>query len=152
INAGTLVVQGVINGTSGIKVSGTGTLAGSGSIIPSLAGNIALLAGGRLSPGPGVATLALTLGGGGALDLSAGVTPANSQSLLFDLNNFATGDIVFITGGALKIGSGVLEFDDFVFNAPAGIADGVQDYVLFDGDTPIEGTLGTRISGPIGGF
>ena len=59
-------------------------------------------------------------------------------------------DKVAITGGALEIGAGLLEFDDFNFS-PGFSFDPAATYTLFDGDTPIVGTLGPLSIGFIGG-
>ena len=51
----------------------------------------------------------------------------------------------------LRIGTGVLEFDDFVFSTGLGFADG-QTYTLFDGSAPITGSLGLNVFGTVGGL
>lgn len=149
INAGTLVVNGSLTGTLKVDVSGTGTLSGSGTIAPSPGGAVNLLTGGRISPaqGPGILTVSLS---GGVLDISAGVAPVNSQSLLFELDSPFSSDRLALNGGPLNIGAGVLEFDDFGFTTlgffePGGI------YTLFEGDTPIVGTFGPRSRGVLSG-
>lgn len=150
ISAGTVLVNGSLNNTA--KVDVTGTLGGTGTISPGTGGNVNLLAGGKLSPGAnGVGTLGMTFTGGGKLDLTAGVTPTNSQSLVFQLDTPATSDRITLAGGSLDIGTGVLEFDDFAFTTLGGFAS-ETDYVLFDGNTPIIGTLGTNLMGDVGGF
>jgi hypothetical protein len=82
------------------------------------------------------------------LDLASLV--GNTQSLLFDLDSPFFSDKITLTGGALNIGSGVLEFDDFAFTTTASF-EPTASYTLFDGDTPITGTLGSARSGLIGG-
>ena len=155
ISAGTLEVSGSLTGTAQVEVSGT--LAGTGAITPALGGNIDLLAGGKLSPGStivpasSVGTLTIALSGTGSLDLTAGVMAANSQSLVFELGAPATSDKFSLSGGAMSIGSGLLEFNDFAFTPVGGFVDGV-DYVLFDGSLPIAGTLGANLTGIVGGF
>ncbi len=147
INAGTLLVTGSITGTSAVNV--TSTLGGSGTITPASAGNVSLLAGGKLSPGTSAGNLSLVLSGGGQLDLTAGIT-SNTGGLVFELDTPTASDKITITGGALNIGSGLLNFDDFAFTPLGGFAEG--DYTLFDGDTAIVGLLGASLSGPIGLF
>lgn len=149
ISTGTLLVSGNLTGTSLVAVSGT--LGGTGTIAPSSGGNINVLAGGILSPGASIGTLTANLSGGGKLDISAGVTASNSQSLVFELGLPATSDKFSLSGGALEIGSGVLEFDDFAFAPQAGFSDGF-DYVLFDGTVPISGTFGANLTGMVGEF
>lgn len=146
VSAGTLLVTGSVTGSTTLLV--TGTLGGTGIITPASAGNLNVLASGRLSPGTSVGTLATALSGGGKLDVIGGVTAANSQSLLFELDTPASSDRVSLTGGALEIGTGVLEFDDFAFTLLAGFNSG--DYLLFDGNTAISGTLGANTTGALG--
>jgi fibronectin-binding autotransporter adhesin len=152
VSAGVLEISGSLNGTSQVQVGGT--LAGSGNIIPGIGGDIDLLLGGKLSPGStavpaaSTGTLTIALSGSGSVDLTAGIAAANSQALVFDLGT--TSDKFSISGGALNIGTGVLEFDDFAFTTQAGF--GIGDYVLFDGALPITGTLGAILTGTVGGL
>lgn len=151
VNAGSLVVMGSIVGTGSVTISGTGTLAGTGTISPASAGNLSVLAGGHLAPGAGgVGTLTVPLSGGGMLDVSGGVTGGTTGTLLFDLAAPLASDKVFLTGGALNIGTGQLEFNDFTFQTLAGF-DSSGTYVLFDGNTPIVGQLGANLIGNLGG-
>jgi autotransporter-associated beta strand protein len=148
ISAGSLVVTGSLTGTAKVDISGT--LAGNGVITTAAAGNISLLSGGIISPGTSVGTLTMTLGTGGSLSLTAGVT-VGTASLMYELAAPGASDKIVVTGGPLDIGNGVLEFDDFSFTALGGLLPN-SDYVLFDGDTPIVGTLGAATSGPVGTF
>jgi autotransporter-associated beta strand protein len=150
VTAGVLEIVGSIAGTAKVDVSGTGTLSGSGTISPTAAGNVNILGGGKLSPGPFVAALTVNLLAGGELDLSLGVTPPNSQALVFDLDLPFLSDKILVNGGALRIGNGVLEFGDFAFT-PQFSFDVAGTYTLFDGTSPILGTLGTAIDGIING-
>jgi hypothetical protein len=92
----------------------------------------------------------VNLTGGGELDLTLGVTPANSQALLFDLDFPFASDRVATTGGSLRIGNGILEFNDFVFT-PQLSFDPAGTYTLFEGTSPILGTLGAVIDGFVNG-
>jgi fibronectin-binding autotransporter adhesin len=148
ITAGTLVLSGSLNGTAKLDISGT--LGGSGSITPAALGNINLLAGGKIAPGTSVGNLTAILSGGGEVDLSLGVTSVNSQGLAFELDTPLLSDRFTLSGGALEIGAGVLEFDDFLFSTLSGFAMG--DYVLFDGSVPITGSFGPIVSGTLGGL
>jgi hypothetical protein len=47
----------------------------------------------------------------------------------------------------LNIGNGVLEINDFLITLLGGFAPG--DYMLFDGNTPIIGTLGPNVTGTL---
>ena len=154
VDAGLLIINGTISGTAQVNV--TGTLAGDGVVVPASGGNVNLLVAGKLSPGPLGSTpgsLDINLSGGGKLDLTAGVTASNSQSLVFDLGTPSVGgaDSVNLSGGTLEIGTGVLEFNDFSFTTQAGFTDGF-DYVLFNGAVPISGSLGANLTGTVGGF
>jgi autotransporter-associated beta strand protein len=154
ISSGSLIVNGSIVGTSVVNVTGpiggSATLGGTGTITPASGGNINILALGKLSPGPGLGNLTAALSGGAELDISAGISATNSQALLFDLDTVASSDRITITGGALEIGSAMLEFDDFTFTTLGGFAEG--DYLLFDGDTAISGSLGALTSGLLGTY
>ena len=72
----------------------------------------------------------------------------NPGSLEFELGTAS--DKVMISSGGLNIGTGVLEFDDFLFTELVGFGNG--DYVIFDSTTAIAGTLGPIISGTIGDY
>lgn len=150
MTAGVMEIVGSISGTSKVDVAATATLSGSGSINPAAGGNVSILAGGKLSPGPFVAPLTVNLTGGGELDISLAIALANSQALLFDLDATFFSDLVLVNGGALRIGNGVLEFDDFGFTAQFGFEPG-GTYTLFDGTSPILGSLGTNLIGAING-
>jgi autotransporter-associated beta strand protein len=150
VTGGVLEVIGSITGTTKVDVSGTGTLSGSGVITPAAAGKVNLLAGGKLSPGPFVGALTVNLSGGGEIDLTLGVTPVNSQALVFDLDSPFASDKIASTGGALRIGTGVLEFNDFAFTPQFGF-DPAGTYTLFDGTDPILGTLGAGVDGFVNG-
>ena len=150
ITAGVMEITGSLTGTSKVDVSGTGTLSGNGSITPAAAGNVNILGGGKLSPGPFASVLTVNLSGGGELDLSLAVNAVNSQALLFDLDVTFLSDLVLLNGGALRIGTGVLEFNDFVFTPQFGF-EPTGTYTLFDGTTPILGTLGPGVEGVISG-
>jgi hypothetical protein len=50
----------------------------------------------------------------------------------------------------LTIGSGMLEFNDFNFTALTGFGPGT--YTLFDTSAAITGSLGSSLSGSVGGF
>jgi autotransporter-associated beta strand protein len=150
VTGGVMEIVGSITGTTKVEVSGTGRLSGSGSINPAAAGNVNILAGGKLSPGPFMATLTMNFTGGGELNLSLGVDPANSQALVFDLDLPFLSDKVVVNGGAVRIGTGVLDFGDFAFSTQAGF-DPASAYTLIDGTSPIIGTLGAAIDGVING-
>jgi hypothetical protein len=105
-------------------------------------GNVSIL--GTLSPGNSPGTL--TFSGPGTLDVSS----ALSGGLNFELGT--PGDLVLLTNNAvLKIGSGVLNFDDFTFTPVNGF--GLGTYTLFDTAQTIVGSLGTGASlwGRVGG-
>ncbi|MCE5277474.1 MAG: autotransporter-associated beta strand repeat-containing protein [Planctomycetaceae bacterium] len=137
VTLGALLINGDSSGAVGVVTVNSGaTLGGSGII----GGATTILSGGKLSPGASAGTLTIddSLNISGALGGAAG-------SLLFDL-----GDMVTLTGtNVLTIGSGLLNWDDFVFT---GTVTGPRTYTLFDTGAAISGTLGTNLSGKIGSF
>lgn len=142
---GTLSITGTTV-LGSLNVDATATLAGNGTI-QSSGGNITLAAGSTLAPGTSPGTLVVNLGGG-TFDLSAATNPAASAAMIFELGNPGS-DGVLLTNTFLNIGSG-LEFDDFVFTAASGFAPGV--YTLFDGDSTVTGSLGSNLTGIVGGY
>lgn len=141
ITEGTLLVtniSGSATGTGAVAVNG-GTLGGTGFIA-----GATTVTGGNLAAGTDGTVGTLTFNG--ALDL-AGLT--GSGQLKFDLAAAGASDSVLLSSGALSIGSGVLNFDDFSFTTLAGFDNGV--YTLLDTSTSITGTLGSSLSGVIAG-
>ncbi|MCE5280017.1 MAG: autotransporter-associated beta strand repeat-containing protein [Planctomycetaceae bacterium] len=139
VNGGSLLVNNITasgTGTGAVAVNNGGTLGGSGFI----GGPVTVAAGGKLSPGASAGMLTIN----NSLNISAALGGA-AGSMLFDL-----GDTVTLSGASvLTIGSGLLEWDDFVFSgAPTGPA----VYTLFNTSAAISGTLGTNLSGKIGGL
>ena len=105
-------------------------------------------AGGKLSPssnGPGTLTMDL---GAGQLNIVSSITAAASASLLFDLGSASDELVLSNPLSALNIGLGLLELDDFVFTSSPDLA--VGTYTLFDTGTPVLGTLGANVAGPVG--
>ncbi len=140
VQVGTLNVTGTL-GASLIEVQNGGTLGGNGSI----GADVYVLGGGKLSPGTSPGTLTVT---GTTLDFSDAVNATNTQSLVFELGTAS--DRVNLTTGQFGIGTGVLEFDDFAFSAGSGFGPGT--YTLFDSTQDVFGTLGSSLSGTVGGF
>ncbi|MEO6847193.1 MAG: autotransporter-associated beta strand repeat-containing protein, partial [Chthoniobacterales bacterium] len=149
INGGTLLVSGTHTGGGSYSINNLGTLSGSGTITTAGNAGVSLLAGGKLAPGSTSSGLKLDLGTG-SLDISGGVTSAASQSLLFTLGTVSDKISMTNASSVLNIGSGVLNFDDFVFSQGTGFAAG--DYTLFDTGNTIVGTLGSNLTGTVGGF
>jgi autotransporter-associated beta strand protein len=144
VSAGVLDVRGSITG-SDVVVNGTGMLAGTGPITTGAAG-MSLSGSGKIAPGVlnAVGTLSVITAGA-----EMNISGAAQNSLMFDLADVNSSDRIVLTGGALNIGTGLLNFDDFAFNVLGPILPDT-DYVLFDGAVPIVGTLGASLSGPIG--
>ncbi len=143
VNTGTLRANnltGSATGTGNITVAAGGTLAGAGTV--GAGGAITASISGRIAPGNSAGTLTFDLGAGGTLDIS-GVNPGNLE---FELGT--TSDKILLSSGSLNIGTGVLEFDDFAFTQLSGFANG--DYLLFDSNAPIVGTLGANVTGALG--
>jgi len=149
INLGTLLVTGTHTGGGAYSINSGGTLGGNGTITTGSNAGVTLAAGGKLSPGTSAGNLQFDLGSG-VLDLSAGVTSANSQALLFELGTSSDKITLTNASSSLAIGSGVLEFDDFTFTNITGFGPGT--YTLFDTGNTIAGTLGTALTGTIGGY
>ncbi len=150
VAVGTLIVDGGHSGAGAYSVAAGAILGGGGSISTANDAGVTLATGAKLSPGgldnPG--TLELDLGAG-TLSIGSAVNGKNSQSLLFTLG--ASSDKVLLSNAAstLSIGSG-LEFDDFVFTAGSGFGAGI--YTLFETASTITGSLGTNLTGQIGGL
>jgi hypothetical protein len=146
VSSGTLLVNntsGSGTGTGAVSVNSTATLGGSGII----SGNTTLAAGSFLTPGAS-AGAAGNLTFGGNLDISG--LAAGTGGLLFDLGAAGAGDKITLSTGALSIGSGVLDFNDFSFTALSGFGAGV--YTLIGTSTSIVGTLGTNLTGTVSGL
>ncbi|MDF3059522.1 MAG: autotransporter, partial [Rariglobus sp.] len=140
INAGTLLITGSKTGTGVVTVNSTGTLGGTGTV----AGVATANAGSFLSAGASSAA-AGTLTFSSTLDISG--LAGGTGGLLFDLAGTGASDK--IASGALTIGTGLLDLNDFSFTTLAGY--GVGTYTLFDA-TSIVGTLGSSLTGTIGGL
>lgn len=149
ISLGTLLVTGTHTGGGAYSINSGGTLGGNGTITTASNAGVTLAAGGKLSPGTSAGNLQFDLGSG-VLNLSAGVTSSNSQALLFELGSSSDKITLTNAGSSLNIGSGLLEFDDFVFTNIAGFGPGT--YTLFDTGNTIVGTLGSTLTGSVGGY
>ena len=141
LNAGTLLVNGSLSGTASLTANAT--LGGNGSI--TTPGAITIATGGKLAPGASAGTLTLDAVGG--LDISAAA--ASTGAFVFELATPGASDQLVLNTGALTIGTGVLEFSDFVFTDIGGFS--ASSYTLFDTDFTIAGTLGANVIGFIGG-
>ena len=139
VNAGRLFVNGTHSGTGAVTVAATATLGGTGS----LAGATTANAGSFFAPGADGAAGTLTFAG--TLNISG--LAGGTGGLLFDLAASNASDK--IGAGALTIGTGLLDLNDFSFTTLGGYTDGV--YTLFSA-TSIVGTLGTNLTGTVGGI
>jgi autotransporter-associated beta strand protein len=153
VNGGSLLVNGSHTGAGAYTANSGGLLGGAGTITTNNAA-ITMNAGSTLSAGgsPG-ATGTLTLDVGTSFfDIFTEISLSNTQSLLFDLTTTASSDRVLLSNASstLTIGTGVLEFDDFVFSTGVGFGIGV--YTLFDTNSTISGTLGSGLSGVLAGY
>ena len=143
--AGKLLLTGDLTGTAGVNVAGGATLGGSGAITTAGNGSVILFSGASLAPGNTVGTLTATLTLG-QFDISGAA--GGTGAFKFELGT--TSDQVKIVTGALNIGAGVLNFDDFVFGDAGGFGTGT--YTLFDTSAGIVGSLGGNLSGTVGGL
>ncbi len=149
VSLGTLVVDGDHSGGAAYTIASGGTLAGDGLITTAGNAGVALEAGGKLSPGLSPGNFRFDLGTG-TFDISAGVAAANTQALTFELGSSSDKISLVNSSSLLDIGSGVLEFDDFVFVDISGFAPGT--YTLFDSGNTIVGSLGSSLTGTVGGY
>lgn len=140
INAGTLLITGSKTGAGAVTVNSTGTLGGTGTI----AGASTAAAGAFLSAGASSGAVG-TLTFSGTLDISG--LAGGTGGLLFNLAGAGASDK--IVSGALTIGTGVLDLNDFSFTTLGGY--GAGTYTLLDA-TSIVGTLGSSLTGTVGGL
>jgi autotransporter-associated beta strand protein len=140
VNAGTLFVNGAKTGTGAVQVNSTAILAGSGS----LNGAITASSGSFLSPGSSSGTVG-TLTFNSTVDISG--LASGTGGLIFNLDTVGASDKV--VSGALTIGTGLLDWNDFSFTTLGGF--GTGNYTLFQ-STSIAGTLGSLLTGTIGAF
>lgn len=138
VNAGTLRVNGAVAGV--VNVNSTGTFGGSGTV----AGAATAAAGSFLSAGAGAGAVG-SLTFNSTLDISG--LASGTGGLLFDLGAVGASDQ--IVSGALSIGTGLLDLDDFSFTTLGGFGVGV--YTLFDAAS-ITGSLGSNLFGTVGGL
>lgn len=146
VSSGTLLVNntsGSGTGTGAVSVGSASTLGGSGII----AGNTTLAAGSFLAPGASSGTTG-TLAFNGNLDISG--LASGTGGLLFDLGAAGSSDKISLSAGALSIGTGALNFNDFSFTTLSGF--GAGTYTLFETSTSIVGTLGSGLTGTISGM
>lgn len=146
VSSGSFLVNnttGSGTGTGAVLVGSTATLGGSGII----AGNTTLASGSFLAAGSASgATGTLTFNG--SLDISG--LASGTGGLLFDLGATGSSDKISLSAGALSIGTGALNFNDFAFIAVSGF--GAGTYTLFETSTSIVGTLGSSLTGTISGL
>jgi autotransporter-associated beta strand protein len=116
LNAGTLLVNGAIAAASPVTVNSGATLGGSGTI----GGSVTVNAGGTLSPGTAVGTLAiggnLTLSGNLLIEVDKSLSPSNDLvTVAGALNNSGAGNLTVHNVGAQDLVPG----DRFqLFNKP----------------------------------
>jgi autotransporter-associated beta strand protein len=142
ISAGTLLANnstGSAFGSGAVSVTG-GTVGGNGFI-----GGATTITGGKLAAGTDGTVGVLTFDS--TLDLSG---LSGSSQLKFDLGAVGLSDKIVLSNGALSIGNGAINFDDFGFTGLSGF--GAGTYTLIDTSTSIIGTLGSSLSGTINGF
>jgi len=161
VNGGTLLINADgsfrdfenFGGTTAVDVASGGTLGGTATFNILSGDNVLVGSGGRLTPGAVAGSAGRTtfnFVSGGGLDLT-GAT-AGSNWLAFDLGAKTTAgttyDQIRVTGasGSLTIGTGLLGFNDFSFNALSGLEAGT--YTLFD-STSLIGSLSGNLSGRI---
>lgn len=160
VNGGSLLINGA--GTRNfehrgddwaITVGDTGILGGTSTLTIFGGDDVVVQNGGGLSAGGAVGSvgaLTFSFDDGGSLILDDG-----TLNLVFDLGADTTGgvsyDQVRVIDGTLNIGAGLLDFNDFTFNALAGFGEGT--YTLFEltGST-LSGELGSELAGIVGDY
>ena len=137
VSAGVLFIansSGSATGSGAVTVNSSGTLAGTG-FINSGANTITI--NGMLSPGasPGTIHLASSNASTGAVTLSS------TSTLLFDIVDLSTKDLVALTNTNLTLGGGLLALN-LPNTGPSGI-DYTQSYTIFSGVNTLTGTFGS---------
>lgn len=146
VSSGTLLVNGTQSGGGAFSVMTGGTLGGTGTIGLAANTNATVESGGKLLASS-ADSLAFTLSGTGILDVS-GALGTGTGSMVFALA--APNSTVVSLSGGLNIGTGVLGFTDFSFSTVSGF--GAGTYTLFGGASSLAGTLGSGLSGTVGGM
>jgi autotransporter-associated beta strand protein len=110
-SGGLIVDAGASLAMTSLTVGASGTLGGSGTISNffSTGLDMTIVSGGKLAPGTSPGTMTLNLGTG-SLDVSG----VGAQALEFELGTNSSDQVSMLTG-TLKIGSGVLGFNEFKF-------------------------------------
>lgn len=144
--AGTLTLNGITLGAadglglstaSGATLRGHGTINGASTLADGLAVQPATYA-------ANVATSAV-----GTLAFAGNLTLGDA-GFAFDLDTPAASDQITVAAGAtLDIGDGLLDLSSFTFTPGAGFAPGV--YPLLVSQAPVVGTLGSSLTGTLGG-
>jgi fibronectin-binding autotransporter adhesin len=148
VSAGTLRVSGSMTGSM-VAVNNGGTFGGTGTVTTNNQ-SFTLASGAKLDPGTNAGTGLSIATGSSTLDISAGVSGANTGALLFNLDATTTSDKITLTAGTLAIGSGELNFADFGFTT--GGSFGAGTYTLFS-SAGLSGTLaGSGLTGTLAGF
>lgn len=142
INGGTLLVgnsTGSATSSGAVTVSNSGTLGGTGFIN---SGSNTITINGKLSPGAAAST-----GSFGTINLASASTSAgaltlsSTSTLMFDITNTTTKDLVALTSTKLTLGGGTL-----ALNLPNTTSTGIdytQTYTLFSGVSALTGSFGT---------
>jgi autotransporter-associated beta strand protein len=155
VTGGVLRVNGTHSNTNsgrGYKVYDGATLGGSG-LITLTDGNVNMYGGSKLSPGASTGTVTMALGASGSLNLTNAIGGSYTNALVFELGAVSASDKVLLTSGTLRIGTGLLNFDDFEFTTVTGFpTSGTNVFVLFDTATAIDGSLGSSTNGMVGGY
>ena len=135
---------------AGLALSATQSLTGSGTVQVDTAG-ITTVAGSTFVPGTDGTAGTLTVAPTTKLDLSGAAAPVAPAApvLKFDLAAPAASDKIDLTTGTLDIGAGLLELDDLAITGLAGF--GAGTYTLIATNSAITGTLGTNVTGTVGG-
>lgn len=156
VASGTLLIGGTTSGQGDFTVNSGATFGGSGTLGLASGKTVTLEQGSFLTSGrpdvdDGRGIFTITAGGVGGLDLSA-IAGEGYGALRFDLAGVGSSDRLILSGGQLDIGSGLLGWDDFVFLTYAGFGEGTYTLFELQNGATLDGSLGSSISGNIGGF
>jgi autotransporter-associated beta strand protein len=156
IAAGTLLIGGSTSGQGTHTVLNGATLGGTGTLglrehMSVVLENGAFLAPGRPDLNNGAGVFTISTSGDGVLDISA-VAGQGYGALRFDLAEVGSSDRVVLSGGALHIGTGQLEWADFSFNTLAGFGQGTYTLLELQNGATLVGSFGDTLTGSIGAF
>ena len=134
VAGGALQVDGSLASSSAVTVQDGGTLSGIGSV-----GSVTVSAGGQIAPGDAPGSI-------GTLTFNGNLTLNSGAVLDFDLASPSRSDMISMLSETLTLSG--QQFADFNFSPEDGFGEGT--YTLINA-TSIQGSLGSNLTGTIGG-